>query len=152
MAKQGRRRGRGRPMGHRRPGARGSGPIRIEDLGAGERGKRQGLDVVRRVRDQNNIRTSSHPHFSLYNTYALSLVHNPLLLSLPPSQFFCGPQQNRNFSLHAHTDHDRPPERIYQPGCRGAPASQGRRYPRDGDVLPSACTCFLARNDSESVS
>ena len=43
MAKQGRRRGRGRPMGHRRPGARGSGPIRIEHLGAGERGKRQGL-------------------------------------------------------------------------------------------------------------
>ena len=81
MAKQGRRRGRGRPMGHRRPGARGSGPIRIEDLGAGERGKRQA--------------------WTWYDACAIKIISEPRLIPifpyiiLTPSRLYT----TRSFSL-----------------------------------------------------
>ncbi len=90
--------------------------------------------------NQNNTRTSSHPRFFLYYTYPSRLSTSRSFSSYIPH-----PAKPQLDAAEQHTRHDCPTERIHQPGRRGAPSSQGRRYPRDGNVLPPACTCFHAR-------
>ena len=64
--------------------------------------------------------------------------NNPCLLSPHPS-VICKTRL-LPFLFAFTSQHDRRSQRFHQPGCRGSLPSQGRRYPRHGDVLPQACT------------
>ena len=85
--------------------------------------------LIKIIPDPRLIRNSAYitPNHVLLQPTSLLLLLTPK--SCPPPLLFVQASK-----------HDRPPQRFHQPGCRGSLPSQGRRYPRHGDVFPQACT------------